>query len=108
MRRLRKKTALPKAKAKVKAKAKAASQRQRRERLRAGRLLRSVANKRLTARRDALRKLNKLLTDLSLQALHLRVKALDKSNFDRVLRLLERRCMATDQKTRLREAERNL
>ena len=80
MRRLRKKTALPKAKAKVKAKAKAASQRQRRERLRAGRLLRSVANKRLTARRDALRKLNKLLTDLSLQALHLRVKALDKSN----------------------------
>ena len=104
MRRLRKKTAVPKAKAKVKSKAKAASQRQRRERLRAGRLLRSVANKRLTARRDALRKLNKLLTDLSLQALHLRVKALDKSNFDRVLRLLERRCMATDQKTRLREA----
>ena len=89
------------AQAKAGPKAKAAPPRRRAPPARAELVLR--ANACLSARRKAIRDVNALLNDLGLESLHLQPKDIDRAQFARALRVLNRRCQ-DPHKTRLRAA----
>jgi hypothetical protein len=67
-------------------------------------LLVKRANKRLTARRKAIRDLNALLSEMSLDVVRLSPKNVNRVRFAQALRLLARRCVLPEQKTKLRAA----
>ena len=67
-------------------------------------LLIKRSNARLTARRGAIKALNVLLSEMSLDAARLQPKALDRARFAHALRLLSRRCVLAEQQAKLRAA----